>query len=188
MLDNADDDVVVSVPQGSVSKTAAGGQSSQQSSPLKRPLSAYLPQSANGALLVTTRTTAVADKLVEPRDMIMVEPMAKIDAVALLQKKLEAVGGKNDLEDSEELAGVLEYMPLALVQAAAYIHQKGPKYSVQHYVAEFQRSDRRRTSLLNYEGGHLRRDPDAKNSIIVTWQISFTYIPSVGRCRRICSH
>ena len=176
VLDNADDDVVLSGPQVSASTTAASEPSSQWSSQLKRPLSAYLPQSANGALLVTTRTTTVAGKLVEPRDMITVEPMAKADAVTLLQKKLEAVGEKNDLEYLEELASVLEYMPLALVQAAAYIHQRGPRYSVQHYIAEFQRSDKRKTSLLNYEGGHLRRDPDAKNSIIVTWQISFTYI------------
>jgi hypothetical protein len=27
--------------------------------------------------------------------------------------------------------------------------------------------------LFNYEAGELRRDPDAKNSIIITWQISF---------------
>lgn len=137
MLDNADDDVVLSVPQVSASTTAVNGQSSQQSSPLKRPLSAYLPQSANRAVLVTARTTTVASKLVEPHDVIVVEPMAKIDAVTLLQKKLEAVRGKNDLENLEDLASVLEDMPLALVQAAAYIHQKGLKYSVQHYVAEF---------------------------------------------------
>ena len=52
VLDNADDDVVLSMPQASASKTTTNGRSGQ----LKRPLSAYLPQSVNGSLLVTTRT------------------------------------------------------------------------------------------------------------------------------------
>ena len=169
VLDNADDDVVLSIPQVSTSKVMSSGRAGQ----FKQPLSAYLPQSAHGTLLVTTRTRSVATKLVEPRDVIAVEPMAKTDAVTLLQKKLGAIDGDSDLE---ELASMLEYMPLALVQAAAYIQQKGARYRVQHYVGEFQRSDRRKTSLLDHEAGHLRRDPEAKNSIIITWQISFTYI------------
>ena len=54
----------------------------------------------------------MATKLVEPRDVIAIEPMAKIDAVTLLQKKLRVVDGDSDLE---ELASILEYMPLVLV-------------------------------------------------------------------------
>ena len=135
VLDNADDDVVLSVPQASASKTTTNGRSGQ----LKRPLSAYLPQSVNGRLLVTTRTKSIAWKQVEPRDVIMVQPMNEIDAVTLLQKKLEAEDRYNDLE---ELASLLEGMPLALVQAAAYIQQKGPRYSVRHYIEDFQRKDR----------------------------------------------
>ena len=115
----------------------------------------------------------MATKLVKPRDVIAIEPIAKTDAVTLLQKKLGAVDGNSDLE---ELASILEYMPLALIQAAAYIQQKGARYRVQHYIEEFQRSDRRKTSLLDHEASHLRRDPEAKNSIIITWQISFTYV------------
>jgi hypothetical protein len=47
---------------------------------------------------------------------------------------------------------------------------------VQLYLEELRKSDRTTTSLLNHEGGHLRRDWEAKNSIIVTWQISFDHI------------
>jgi tetratricopeptide (TPR) repeat protein len=161
--------VVLSTPQVSASKAMPSVGTSQ----LKCPLSAYLPQSVNGALLVTTRTRSVAIKLVEPRDVIPVEPMAKVDAVVLFKKKVDVVNCDSDLE---ELASMLEYMPLAIVQAAAYIQQKGSRYSVRQYIEEFQRSDKRKTSLLNYEAGHLRRDQDAKNSIIITWQISFNYI------------
>ncbi|KAF1348286.1 TPR-like protein [Lizonia empirigonia] len=38
------------------------------------------------------------------------------------------------------------------------------------------RSDRKKTSLLDYDGGSLRRDVEAKNAILLTWQISFGHI------------
>jgi hypothetical protein len=67
-------------------------------------------------------------------------------------------------------------MPLAIVQAAAYIKQRAPRCSPQQYLEEFRKSDKRKTSLLNHEAGHLRRDPEAKNSILITWQISFDHL------------
>lgn len=42
-------------------------------------------------------------------------------------------------------------------------------------------SDRRKTGLLNQEAGHLRRDEETKNSILITWQISFNHIRSTRR-------
>jgi Tetratricopeptide repeat len=144
--------------------------STSQDGELRRSLLSYLPQSAIGAILVTTRTSIVAAKIVEPRDVIVVNPMINIDAITLLKKKLDKSTDDPDLED---LARILEYMPLAIVQAAAYIRQKGARYSVQQYIDAFQRSEKQKTSLLNYEAGHLRRDLEAKNSIIITWQISF---------------
>ena len=44
---------------------------------------------------------------------------------------------------------------------------------MRQYIKAFQRNEKQKTSLLNYEAGHLRRDPEAKTSIIITWQISF---------------
>ncbi|KAH8708386.1 hypothetical protein GQ44DRAFT_628220, partial [Phaeosphaeriaceae sp. PMI808] len=41
---------------------------------------------------------------------------------------------------------------------------------------EFKKSERKRSSLLTYDDSQLRRDWEAKNSIIVTWQISFEHI------------
>jgi Tetratricopeptide repeat len=166
ILDNLDDDAVLSIPQAAVPRA----QPSDKEDQLRRPLSAYLPQSQNGVILITTRTRSVAMKLVEPRDVIVVDPMTDMDAITLLKKKLDVPTDNGDLR---ELACILEYMPLAIVQASAYIQQKGARYSVRQYIEAFQRSEKQKTSLLNYEAGHLRRDPEAKNSIIITWQISF---------------
>ena len=103
------------------------------------------------------------------------------DALALLEKKL---GKQIDRDDTSKLAAALEFMPLAIVQAAAYIRQRTPRYSIRQYVEEFYKNEKKKTSLLNYEAGHLRRDQEAKNSIIITWQISFDHIhrtrPSVA--------
>ena len=71
---------------------------------------------------------------------------------------------------------MLDHMPLALVQAAAYIRERAPRCSMQQYLEEYQQSDSRKTSLLNREAGHLRRDAAASNSVLITWQISFDHI------------
>lgn len=50
---------------------------------------------------------------------------------------------------------------------------------MRQYIEEFQKSDRKKSSLLNHKGGELRRDGDAKNSIIITWQMSFEHIHQI---------
>jgi hypothetical protein len=153
--------------------TGIDGQTNNIDSRNLRPLISYLPQCPNGSILLTTRSKSAALKLVEQRNIIAVEPMDRTDALVLFENKL---GRHVDSNDTAELVAALEFMPLAIVQAATYIFQRAPRYSVQEYLRDFQKSDRKKTSLLNYEGEQLRRDWEAKNSIIITWQISFDYI------------
>jgi tetratricopeptide (TPR) repeat protein len=122
---------------------------------------------------MTTRSREVALRLVEQSDIIPVEPMDKGHALALFKKKL---GYQGNSEDIVELVAALEFMPLAIVQATAYISQRAPRCSAQQYLEEFRKNDYKKTSLLDYEGGHLHRDWEARNSIIATWQISFDHI------------
>ncbi|KAH8802229.1 P-loop containing nucleoside triphosphate hydrolase protein [Hyaloscypha sp. PMI_1271] len=139
----------------------------------ERPLWEYLPQIQHGSALVMTRSRAAAVQLVEERDIIAVEPMDEVHAIALLQRKL---GTQSDGEDAIELVAMLDFMPLAIVQAAAYIGQRASQYSIRQYIKKFQKTDRSKTSLLTHKAGHFRRDQDARNSIIITLQISFDYI------------
>jgi tetratricopeptide (TPR) repeat protein len=111
--------------------------------------------------------------MVEERDIIAVEPMDKIHARTLFEKRL---GMPENQEDIMELTAALEFMPLTIVQAAAYIKQRAPRSLVKQYLEKFRKSDREKMSLLDHEGGQLRRDREAKNSIILTWQISFDHI------------
>jgi tetratricopeptide (TPR) repeat protein len=165
VLDNADDAAALS-PTGD----GDGGGSSA----LQQHLSMYLPPTRHGSVLVTSRTKRAAMQVVEDSDIILIKPMNDKTAHALLRKKL---GGIEE-EDSSivQLATTLDYMPLALVQAAAYIRERAPRCSVRQYLEEYRQSDSRKTSLLNREAGHLRRDGAASNSVLITWQISFDHI------------
>jgi tetratricopeptide (TPR) repeat protein len=149
VIDNADDDEVLS------------------------PLSGYLA-SSHGSVLVTSRTEGAAGKVVDPRDFISVGTMDAPTAHTLLLKNLRNEG-ESDYSIAE-LAKELEFMPLALMQAAAYIRRRAPRCSVQQYLEKYRQSDSSKTSLLNQEAGQLRRDGAASNSVLSTWQITFEYI------------
>jgi tetratricopeptide (TPR) repeat protein len=161
VLDNADDAAVLS-------PTDSGA--------LQQHLSGYIPPSRHGSVLVTSRTKRAARQVVEDSDIIPIEPMHDAAARALLRKKLQGIGEEDN--SIAKLATTLDHMPLALVQAAAYIRERAPRCSVRQYLEAYRQSDSRATSLLNREAGHLRRDAAASNSVLITWQISFDHIRS----------
>jgi hypothetical protein len=169
VLDNADDASFVLQPLSSSMNSRKGGQADTTSPNLAE----YFPYCDRGSVLITTRTREVALKMVDSVNVVDVCPMGENHALALLKKKLGKDIGSKSLE---ELARTLEYMPLAIVQAAAYIKETAPRYSVQQYLEDFRESDHSTTSLLDANAGFLRRDKEASNSIILTWQISFEHI------------
>ncbi|RYP10896.1 hypothetical protein DL764_000332 [Monosporascus ibericus] len=161
ILDGADDaDVLFAANQHATQDT--------------RPLASYLPQNPNGSILVTTRDRDLAFRLTGRHSSIIdVGPMAMADALALLWKK---VGNESDIVASEGLVEALDFVPLAVIQAAAHIQMRSSRCSVTKYLADFRRSEQMRSGLLRYSAGDLRRDGGASGSILATWQISFDYI------------
>ena len=95
--------------------------------------------------------------------------------ILVIQKKLK---GEDNEDEVLELLRNLDYMPLAISQAAAYIRQRAPRVTVSKYLKDFHRSEKDRASLLNNVVRDRRRDGKASNSILATWQISFEYIRS----------
>ncbi|KAL8778198.1 MAG: hypothetical protein Q9194_002134 [Teloschistes cf. exilis] len=161
-------------------RTGQDGQTSGIESGNPRSLVSYFPQCPHGSILITTRSGDEALNLVEQRDIITIGPMSSEDALTLFENKLGGVDdGSNDGDVGPELLVALEFMPLAIVQAAAYILRRRPRFSVRKYLQGFRESDRKRTSLLDYNSKQLRRDREAKNSIIVTWQISFDHVRKI---------
>ncbi|KAJ5977286.1 hypothetical protein N7501_000628 [Penicillium viridicatum] len=167
ILDNVDDDGFLRQQSLKLGQTNAS----------TKPLLEYLPRSPNGSIMITSRSQEVALRIVDYQDVIKVEPMEKLEAIELLQRK---VGLPAKTPDILKLVEELDFLPLAIIQAAGYIVHRAPRCSVSQYLEIFRKSDRSATKLLDYEAGHLFRDWEAKNSILVTWQISFDHI----RCIR----
>jgi tetratricopeptide (TPR) repeat protein len=175
VLDSADDAAVLSPRPRNNQKPQlddGGDTSSSNSSALQQHLSRYLPSSRHGSVLVTSRSRSAAMDVVEDSNIIPIEPMYDAVAQALLRKKL---GGMAEEDGSiAKLAITLDNIPLALVQAAAYIQER--RCSVRNYLEEYQKSDKRKTSLLSREAGNLRRHTAYSNAVLITWQISFNQL------------
>ncbi|KAJ6021977.1 kinesin [Penicillium herquei] len=143
----------------------------------ERPLSSFLPRGSNGTLIMTTRTKDATLKLTDNKNIVEIHPMSVSDAADLINKKLDSPVIEMD---AQRLAEALGCMPLAIIQATSYVNRQSSSYSVSQYLGEFERNDRRKSKLLDYEAGHSQRDRDAKNSILITWRISFEQIRKIN--------
>ena len=136
-------------------------------------LATLLPQSSNGSIVITSRSLDVAQRLTGNfHSCFEILVMSHNQACQLLQQKL----GSYDETYAGELARALDYMPLALTQAAAFINRRAPRMTMFKYLREFHENENKKGSLLNIDSGDLRRDPSATNSIVTTWQITFQQI------------
>ena len=142
----------------------------------KKSLASYLPQSRNGCILVTTRDRDLARRLIGGyKNVIEVGPMVEADAISLLEKK---VGALSDRDTAGKLVAALDYVPLAISQAAGYIQARTPRSTLKKYLSDFWEGERKRAQLIGYDGSDLRRNGSASNSVITTWQMSFEHIRS----------
>ncbi|CAI7654014.1 unnamed protein product [Penicillium manginii] len=164
ILDNVDDEFLCLRP--------ATRNDNPANAPIK-PLLEYIPRNPKGSTIFTTRSREIALRIVDFKGLVEVKPMERSEALELLQKRL---GQTASSQESQQLTDALDCMPLAIIQAGSYIRNRAPRYSVTQYLSDFQRSDREAIRLLKKEVGHVYRDWEAKNSILVTWQISFDYL------------
>ena len=131
-----------------------------------------IPQKPHGRILVTSRDRTSAYNIVGNYDrLIQILPMEKIESLSLLKGKV-SIHAENE-HQAYELLDVLEFISLAITQAAAFIKQCEPLMTISTYVLEFRKSHDAQGSLLNKDSRDLRRDPTVPNSIITTWEISF---------------
>lgn len=104
----------------------------------------------------------------EAKNVVVLDPIDEIHALALLERKLDT-SVDDDLEDAKKLIATLGFMPLAILQAAAYINRAKPDCSVWQYLDKLEK--------LNLEGiGLDHQNVTVKNSTLSTWHISFDHI------------
>ncbi|KAL6240400.1 hypothetical protein RBB50_012682 [Rhinocladiella similis] len=176
VMDNADSPDVMFEPRDGAGRTP--GQPATALSSTSHSLSDYLPSSANGSLVITSRSREVPTGLIEyEEDILDVSPMAEAEAVTLLKRKLK----RQDVStishgDLRRLVRRLDYIPLAITQAAGYINQRARRMTVSKYLEILEGGDQEQSKLLLMDIRDPRRDGQASNSVIATWHISFDHL------------
>ncbi|RYP74071.1 hypothetical protein DL771_003260 [Monosporascus sp. 5C6A] len=132
------------------------------------PMASYLPKSSHGKILVASRNVGAAEKLTGGHNAIMRIPtMDSTQALQLFRKKLNR---SLDEDKAADLVHALDFIPLAVNQAAAFINRRTPRVSIRSYLDSFRESEKMKNSLLNFDAGDLRRHENVSNSVVVTWQ------------------
>ncbi|KAL9034851.1 MAG: hypothetical protein Q9214_006856, partial [Letrouitia sp. 1 TL-2023] len=133
-------------------------------------LSITLPQAPHGKVLLTSRNQAAALSVtVGIACIIDVGAMHVDEALEMFHRKLP--NDRSPETDRISLAIELGCLPLAMVQATAYMSNN--RMNISKYLA---RNENHQKKLLLSGLNDRNRDPDLKNSIILTWQLSFDQI------------
>jgi tetratricopeptide (TPR) repeat protein len=135
-------------------------------------LASYFPRTSNGSIILTTRNARVGTMFATIRNVLHVKALTAAESERLLTTRLGDVD--SDMPSLADLANVLERVPLALVQAAAFISAESS--SVAEYLELYNESDASRIKLLSDDFEDDIRDPDTKNPVAATFEISFKHI------------
>ncbi|KAK2761543.1 hypothetical protein FQN54_001371 [Arachnomyces sp. PD_36] len=133
-------------------------------------LADYFPRSDNGSCIMTTRNKQVGFKFANT-SMVLLETLDLDRSQELLSSKLL---DEFDPKQCADLAQELEGIPLALVQAAAFITMNS--IDIEEYLELYRESPSSQVSLLSEDFEDSVRDRETKNPVAATWSISFEYI------------
>ncbi|OTA61516.1 kinesin light chain [Hypoxylon sp. EC38] len=132
-----------------------------------------LPRSSKGSIIFTTRTQKAAVDLAGSR-WFRLEQLDKTEARDFLDKRIlnrDLIG--NDAVVQEFLEQ-LTYLPLAIVQAVAFIIKND--ISLTQYTQLFRNAQETSMELLREEFQDDSRYENANNAVATTWYISFEHI------------
>lgn len=177
VVDNADSaEVMFGSRSGEAGTPTMSFTSSTAAASSDRSLSDCLPSCDHGSIVITSRSRAVAEGLIEyAEDILEVGPMREDEALVLLTKRLKKTA-QDSQSNMTRLVHELDCMPLAITQAAAYINQPGSRATVAQYLHRLAKGDSDRERLLQKDIRDPRRDGRTSNSIIITWHTSFEHL------------
>ncbi|PMD24975.1 HET-domain-containing protein [Hyaloscypha hepaticicola] len=133
----------------------------------------YLPKSEHGCVVFTTRDRKTAVKLAK-NNIVEVPEMEETVATQLLQKCLVNPDLVKNRTDTKALLTELTYLPLAIVQAVAYINENG--IALSDYLSLLAEQEEEVIDLLSEEFEDDERYYNIKNPVATTWLISFEQI------------
>lgn len=133
----------------------------------------FVPQNSNGCTVFTTRNRKIAVFLSSQGLREEVPQMDDETAQQLLLRRLDQeIPGA--LNDAQELVAQLCCLPLAIVQAAAYIEMNG--VSLTEYLALLAEQEEDVIELLSFEFGDEGSYKKIKDPVATTWLVSFKEI------------
>ncbi|KAF2798308.1 hypothetical protein K505DRAFT_110599, partial [Melanomma pulvis-pyrius CBS 109.77] len=132
-----------------------------------------LPRSNKGSVVFTTRSRKAASKFAHS-NVIHVAEMDEEAATLVLRNSLVNKEVLNDSPAVVQLLRLLTFLPLAVVQAAAYINEND--ISIAEYVSLFDDREENIIEVLSEDFEDEGRYSDLKNAIATTWLISFEQI------------
>ncbi|KAJ5638937.1 hypothetical protein N7528_001327 [Penicillium herquei] len=137
-------------------------------------LDQYFPTHNNGVTLLTTRSRDVALSFAG-RDIVELQQMTITEGKTFLTK----IVGEDLLSDQNSTIQLLEelnFLPLAIVQAAYYICRNGG--TTTRYLQLMHQTEKDRMSLASREFHDRTRYRGLSNALATTWFISFKQIQS----------
>jgi tetratricopeptide (TPR) repeat protein len=168
ILDNADNRTLMFPEKGDLAK---GDTATDEGNVAKRHMRDYLPLAVHehGSLIITTRNRKLGGDLADGQDPIDVERFTAAEAEELLQSKIGQ--SQWDKATARELVEILEYIPLAITQAAAFVKQNC--LMLGKYLRALKESDINLTRYLSEDLLDPRREKDIQSSVFLTWKLSF---------------
>jgi pentatricopeptide repeat protein len=136
-------------------------------------LSEYLPFSPLGTILFTTRDREAATRYAGS-NVIDIDEMDDEESREILRRSLQNKQLTNDSSSTKKLLELLVNLPLAIIQAAAYLNAKS--ITIADYLRIYEESSDNTINLLSKDFEDVRRYPGMKNPVATTWLISFEQI------------
>ncbi|KAF8535378.1 hypothetical protein BDD12DRAFT_782551 [Trichophaea hybrida] len=168
VLDNADDKLVF-FPELSPDITSSIDQSSESDG-----LAQYIPRGSKGTVIVTTRDYEVADLLASTNTLCK-QVLGPKESMQLFEQHYPGVTDHEGHGRSISLLlKELQYLPLAIVQVAAFLRQNR-LLSPSDYLKRFNSTKDSQKRLLSKQFNDIRRYANAE-TILATFSITFRQI------------
>ncbi|KAK0644374.1 hypothetical protein B0T16DRAFT_460436 [Cercophora newfieldiana] len=132
----------------------------------------YLPKNDRGSIVFTTRNKKAAVAFAGP-NLVQLSEMDEAGSRELLLNHL--IDKSLDTpKDTPALLSRLTHLPLAIVQAAAYVNANG--ITLKEYLSLLDDQEEEIIDLLSQDFEDETRYPDVDNPVATTWLISFEQI------------
>ncbi|KAJ7078767.1 hypothetical protein C8R43DRAFT_351423 [Mycena crocata] len=131
----------------------------------KMNLNNFFPQCKHGNILITSRNPGLR---VYAGSDSLVSDMEETDAVNLLLKSASESDADENKEIATEIVKTLYYLPLAIIQAGAFISKSG---ALNHYLGVYIKN---KAQLLSEKP--IQSHDDYRWTVYTTWQLSFNQL------------